>query len=66
MGMANTNYRVTAIQVKVLFPFVIPYVRAFSLIDDDVVDRVDIESLHNSCILLNAQRKTLNAKPMNE
>jgi len=46
MGMANTNYRMTAIQVKVLFPFVIPYVRAFGFFDDDVIDRINVKEFH--------------------
>ncbi len=41
--MANRNYRMTAIQVKVLFPLVIPYVRAFGFFDGDVVNWINIE-----------------------
>jgi hypothetical protein len=44
--MANRNYRMTAIQVKVLFPFVIPYVRAFGFFDGDVIDWIYIKEFH--------------------
>jgi hypothetical protein len=36
----------TAIQVKVLFPFVIPYVRAFGFFDGDVIDWIYIKEFH--------------------
>jgi hypothetical protein len=44
--MANRNYRMTAIQVKVLFPFVIPYVRAFGFFDGDVIDWINVKEFH--------------------
>ena len=38
--MADTDHRMAAIEIKVLFAFIIPYIRAFCFYNGDIVDGI--------------------------
>ena len=46
MRMTNTDNGMTAIQVKILFTFIIPYIGAFCFCNGDVIDRIYIKKIH--------------------